>query len=113
MAESTLTLRMPGSFDGWFDGTGIAQGQYDKEAATEVLVHDTYKAATAKSYGRNYVLQIVVAGSRETLREVLKYHMEMAEACIMANESGDRIPGQLAAARTWLERLRKAAKEFS
>ncbi len=61
MGMATYTVFMSGKADGFFRGTGLAQGRPDNDAGSLALA-DAYKRKTVARRGRGYTVRLDIDG---------------------------------------------------
>lgn len=99
VAETT-TIRIPGGFIDWFDGTSLAQKQDDADPECKSL-RLAYEAGTVTRTGQGYYVTATVTRSNLLLLQ------EYAGYCLFANEDEPR-ESEIDGAETLIERVHAA-----
>jgi hypothetical protein len=104
-AETTVTIKIPGAFDAWFEGTGLAQGQDNSDPECKAT-YDAYVNRREIRAGRGYYLVI------EANATVLKILAEYADYCLDAN-TDEPVASEIKGARTVIARVQAARTELT
>lgn len=91
------TINLPGAFDSWFSGTGVAQGNTGEDNSL-VLLAEAYRAAVRIKRGRGYSLRLSLPENAEEREDLLHALRDYADYCLVAN-SDEPNHSEVAAAR--------------
>jgi hypothetical protein len=114
-AAKPLTIDLPGKFDVYFSGSGVAQGQTENDPTLEKL-HAAYKAAVVIRRGKGRAIRLTLPDEGAT--DILVALIDYADTCYVVNsdlasdrtvEARDRFDalGEQQAAMRVIERARK------
>lgn len=114
MAETriSVTVRMPGRFDGYFSGSGIGQGQYDKNDPVEALVYYAWDNSALVNVHAGYYKVVLLEGPLRTVKAALDLFMDSAETCVVVNTDNPNDPAEKRAARSFIKCLEITIKEI-
>jgi hypothetical protein len=122
-----VRVDMPGAFDSFFSGSGVAQGErYSEEGSLLTiggrLLTEAYQAAGRVKRGRGYIVPLRLSGAAEVVRAALEVLIDYAETCVVI--AGDTVEDrsadpqdradartEAAAARRTIERAKAAQAE--
>lgn len=116
MAEEIIhvIIRMPGKFDAFFSGTGIAEGQYNESNPIEVLVRQAYVNSARRGSGKNgYYLVLFLEGDTCMVRSALDDLMSYATTCKEIKRYSSNEHGEYLAALSFIKHLQAAHKEIA
>lgn len=100
------TIKMPGKFDCYFNGSAVGQGLYEQYANPGPVREAARRLAEAYAK-RRHVFRgkgetVIIAADEEALEILWQY----ADWCIDTNLYGDRDHAEMAAAAKVMERIR-------